>query len=247
MNKINQIYNLLLTPICCNKNYNGITCVHNRIYSGQKYYSTPDEDMSDFAIGFYEIIYKEILQSNPLLNEKGYLLNKEFAGDTMNSFNGVANITPGAGKSRKLRTSQENWPKYLIDYYNKYHCLANFWLLPAELGRTTKGELNKAKRPINDNMDRFLQMVYTKVKFTETSTEYFNCFNNWIDFVSKHFLINSYLNTDLEIDKYSDFTELKYEMFITKALEKMEKRATCIADSKYAGDLWEYFRKLCLV
>lgn len=126
-----------MMPICCDKRYNGIFRVNNKINTGQKYYSSADEDMSDFAIGFYNILYKESLNSNPILKNDGYLLNKEFAGDTMNSVNTIENITPGAGKTIKERTEEGKWPEYLQNYHDKYHCLANFWLLPMDVGRTT--------------------------------------------------------------------------------------------------------------
>jgi hypothetical protein len=112
----------------------------DKVLSGQKYYSSADADMSDFAIGFYEIIYKEILKGKPILGQKGSLRNSEFAGDTMNSFNTIANCTPGAGKSSRLRTEKEEWPEYLRVYHSQYHCLANFWILPMDIGRTTKGK-----------------------------------------------------------------------------------------------------------
>ena len=96
------------------------------IKTSQKYIRKNDPDMSDFAIGFYEIIYKDILNGKTILDEKGYLQNKElFAGDTMNSFRTI-----------KRRNPKEN---ILKKYEYQYHCLANFWLIPMEMGRTIKG------------------------------------------------------------------------------------------------------------
>ncbi|MCO7124602.1 hypothetical protein NIE88_02255 [Sporolactobacillus shoreicorticis] len=243
MGKTDQIREVLLTTICCDKKQSKISREDNIILSGQKYYSSTDADMSNFAVGFYEIVYKDILNSKPLLKHNGSLWNNEYAGDTMNSFNTVANITPRAGKSRVQRTAMEEWPEYLQNYYRKYHCLANFWILPMEIGRTTKGILNKAINPTGDYMDRFLEMVHSKIRFYGYDREYFRCFNCWGEFTDKHFLINSYLNEELKIELYSNFNEDKSRKFIKKALEKIGQRAECIAESEYANKLWEYFNE----
>lgn len=246
MKRKEQIREILLMPIYCDKKHDRILRINNKIMTGQKYYSNADEDMSDFAIGFYNIVYKDILNSNPILRDDGYLLNKEFAGDTMNSFNTIANITHGAGKTRKKRTIKEEWPEYLRNYHSRYHCLANFWLLPMEVGRTTKGVLNKSTKPINDYMDRFLEMLNSKVRFDVCEREYFRCFKSWDEFSSIHFLTNSYLDQELKVDNYSIDNKYRSEDFIEKAIEKIEKRAECIAESKYAEELWHYFNDLLL-
>lgn len=241
--KTDQIREILLMPICCDKKQDKISREDNKILSGQKYYLTTDADMSDFAVGFYEIVYKDILNSKPLLEHNGSLWNNEYAGDTMNSFNTVANITPGAGKSRSQRTAKEEWPEYLRNYHSKYHCLANFWILPMEIGRTIKGTLNKAINPIGDYMDRFLKMVHSEIGFDRYSREYFRCFKSWDEFTCKHFLINSYLDQELKIDLYSNSNEDRSRNFIKIALDKIEQRAECIAKSEYANELWEYFNE----
>ncbi|NRT71129.1 hypothetical protein [Clostridium beijerinckii] len=247
MEKEDQVYEILLMPIYCDKKHDKISREDNKIKTGQKYRSMPDEDMSDFAIGFYEIIYKDILNSKPLLEKNGSLRNNEYVGDTMNSFNTIANIIPEAGKSSSERTAKEEWPEYLRTYHSKYHCLANFWLLPMEIGRTTKGKINKAIKAIGDYMDRFLEMLYSEVRFDESDgSKYFSCFKNWNDFTDRHFLKNSYLDKKLKVDLYSNYNEDRSEYFIEKALDKIEQRAKCIAKSNYAEELWNYFNKFQL-
>ena len=60
--------------------------------------------MSDFAIGFYSILYKGPLNNNPILDKKtNKLVNNNFAGDTMNSFNSIANCIPESGKKVENR------------------------------------------------------------------------------------------------------------------------------------------------
>lgn len=98
---------------------------------------TLDPDMSDIAVAFYEIIYRNtIMFSKENLGESfpGY------AGDTMNSFNSVAkNASP---------EMKQKW-------YFRYHCLANFWLY----NYGTQGR-RESKYPgnvsCNDSLDAYL-------------------------------------------------------------------------------------------
>lgn len=248
-----KIKQMLLTPITCIKTCKGVDLSEGVIHTGQQYRGMADADMSDFAIGFYEIIYKDLLPEGRVLKEDGSLMDAQFAGDTMNSFNTVANKTPGAGISRAQRRPRNEWPAYLREYYDRYHCLANFWILPMQIGRTTNGCLNKAKRPVSDYMDRFLTMLKADgclemagrqkaESYGEQKSErYFSHFNGWADFSKRHFLTGSYVDKNLDVKAYTDDTG---EMIIKKALANMEARAQCIAESKYAGALSDYFDKL---
>lgn len=238
--KAEQVYEVLLMPIICDKSTQKIERRDNVIWTSQNYYSGADEDMSDIAIGYYSIIYQSILNGKDIIDKSGYFVDKEFAGDTMNSFNTIANKTPGAGKSRLQRTQEEQWPQQLIDYKNSYHCLANFWLLPMEIGRTTRGELNKAKSPISDYVDRFLNMINEQVKFAGIDRPYFHYFKDFQDFADKHFLIGAYVTENLEVIEYSQ----DESTFIEKANQKIKGRAKRITESKYVDELWNYFYQL---
>lgn len=244
--KQKQVKEILCMPIVCEKRKTKIIreckggSIGDVIYTGQTYSRRLDEDMSDFAVGFYEIIYKDILCTEMLLEKD--LNNKEFAGDTMNSFNTTANSVPEAGKSAKQRTIMGKWPEYLQKYHAKYHCLANFWIIPMEMGRGLRGELNKARR-VCDYMDRFLEMIKQEVRFDmpEDEREYFRRFDDRKDFIDRHF-INCYFEADeeekLKIKKYSNNNA---EKFIAGAMERIEERADEIAKSKYMDKLWDYF------
>ena len=168
-----QIYELLLMPIVCDdRNRKNLERIDDVVYTGQKYASTyVDEDMSDYAVGFYEILYKNLLENQSMLNGKGNIIDWEFAGDTMNSFETTANKTPGAGKMRAERTPESEWPDFLRIYKRRYHSLANFWILPVETGRSLNGELNKARRAW-DYMDRYLTVLREEVKFNGKGRKY---------------------------------------------------------------------------
>lgn len=115
-----------------------------------------------------------------------------------------------------------------------------------EIGRTTRGKLNKAKNPISDYMDRFIQIIQTEIMFDRNAREYFERFRNWKDFIDTHFLIDGYIDNNLNIEIYSDIKNNQSENFIGDALKKMERRAGLIAESKYADELWKYFNELKL-
>lgn len=69
-------------------------------------------------------------------------------GDTMHSFNSLANVILG-----DRCKDEEMWPEELIDYRSKYHCLANFWIIPMCHGR------KKAKLSGYDSLDYYLEKV----------------------------------------------------------------------------------------
>ncbi len=243
--KRQQVYEILMMPIVCDdRKRKNLERRDRVILSGQKYCSSfIDEDMSDFAVCFYEILYGYLWDNHSMLDEKGALINWEFAGDTMNSFNTIANAVPGAGDSRDLRTPEEEWPEYLRTYYHTYHCLANFWILPMETGRMLKGKLNKA-RTARDFMDRYLNVIRDGVEFNGMERDYHNRFSGWDDFITKHFLFRGYLSDDGMIKPISRGSA---EEFTKNAICAMEGRAKEISESDYANELWELFNKNGLI
>lgn len=189
-----------------------------------RYPFTADCDMSDFACGFYEILYKEILQKM-IVDKNGNLENKNYAGDTTTS----ANKLPG------LR--------------DKYHCLANFWLLPMEIGRTSKNDWTKTskKYDVQDFMDRFLSLL--KGNFDEYKRLYPTYFKNknmdtFEHFVDSHYLRGAYVDEKYNVIEFSNHID---NISISKMLfGAMECRAKNISESKYVNELWDYFNKLGL-
>ena len=95
--KENTVYQILLTPIKCDKSVPKIYMKDNVIYSPQLYKRNPDEDMSDLSVGFYKIVYKDILGGNnvEILNEDGTYKNENYMRDTIHSFNSLANVISG--------------------------------------------------------------------------------------------------------------------------------------------------------
>lgn len=241
-----QVYEILLTTIECDKyKYREIYKKDGILYTGQRYSSRySDADMSDLAIGYYEILYKKILGGNRMLRDNGELVDAHFAGDTMNSFHTVANRVPGAGKSRKQRKSipKIQWPKQLREYELNYHCLANFWILPLDVGRTLK-PMSKA-RVARDYMDRFLKVLCKDMKSYKAKYEpYFIRLGEFSGFANTHFLIGNNLNENMQIKEYS--TPIKDgKEFIRNAQEMMKHRADLISKSEHAEALWDYFNEI---
>lgn len=233
-----EVEQILLLPIICDTKKDEIYRKGGIIYTGQKYYSSKDEDMTDFAVGFYHIVYGNILKSKGLLNENGRLHNNNFAGDTMNSFNAIANIVPEAGKSVKQRTEKEKWPLFLQEYHNQYHCLANFWVLPMCIGRRS-AKLNKY-----DSIDIFLNKLKENYTILSQYTDYIENMDNYYEFCKKHFI------ADYALHLLSDNTQEKYSKgnavdLINQAYKCMRSRANSISsNNKLCENLYNYFQQL---
>lgn len=239
--KRKQVYEVLLMPINCEKHCGfennrkvNISKQENCIISTETYWPQykdkitgkpirypfrSDCDMSDFACGFYEIIYASLLNGNKIVNEVGNFVDKEFAGDTMTS----ASKLPG-----------------LID---KYHCLANFWILPMEIGRTSNNDWTKTSRKydIQDFMDRFLSLL--KANFDEYKckySSYFENINTFECFVKTHYLDGSYVEGKDNVIQFSNNIDSSTS---DRVFELIKCRADNISKSEHADELWDYFNK----
>lgn len=163
------------------------------IYTNQKYKGKFDHDMSNVAVIFYSILYS--LSFDEILN------NDEFKGDTMNS--SLRYYKPSPEK-------KDEWNK-------RKHCLANFWILPKDIGRTvrelTGGQQkyckHSTKSKLHDYMDNFLSFMSGNLDYYFSNhKEYFDKLSihkdNFLeDMSSIHYLEDSYIiqNRVLKIDK----------------------------------------------
>lgn len=247
--KSKQVYELLLTPIVCTGYSEGkvsiIKC-GDKIKTSQSYYPYKkweiplDEDMSDFAMGFYEILYKDILNGNQMIDNDD-LCDREFAGDTMNSFNYIANLLPQAGRSRNSRTPKSQWPPILQKWEQSYHCLANFWIIPLKIGRKNSDKLSKGsyENGVNDYVDRFIDLLKEPTNFAGIFSRDYKSIE---EFAAKQFLYGSYMYGDSSVVSYSDEIEIP-EVMINKIIDRIKIRATAIANSDCSIELWDYFDK----
>ena len=235
--KENKVYKILLTPIKCDKSVPKIYMKDNVIYSPQLYKRNPDEDMSDLSVGFYKIVYKDILGGNnvEILNEDGTYKNENYMGDTIHSFNSLANVILG-NRSKKERSPKEEWPKELIDYQSKYHCLANFWVIPMYHGRTS-AKLNRY-----DSLDVYLNKVYTGD--IKNADEYFQklTYESFLEIhcMSWYKILDNPLKIYRSKDKRGCIDEIQH------IYDFWNKRASEIA-KKYSRELYDYFEVLGLI
>lgn len=228
MNETN-IINLLLMPIVASKSVRGITLATRSdtnkicILSGQQYIGSVDEDMSDIAIEFYKVIYG----INDILEDDGRLFNQEYAGDTMNSYQQITGRV-SCTVERKM------------EWFDAYHCLANFWMLPMEVGR--KGIKGYSKSQVSkDYMDGFLHVL--KCRFEEYRCRYSQFFkdtNCFEDFCKKQYIEKIYSSND-EIKKITGFTEADEGIGVMKNL--VESRAELLAQ-KYKDELFNMFKRI---
>lgn len=237
--KKKQVYRVLIMPIFVTKhsgfNENKSIEIYSKneaIYTTQSYWQpyvdidtgqifrydiNLDCDMSDFACGFYEIIYKKILNNCQIVDGEGGLINNQFAGDTMNSVSRIPGLK------------------------DKYHCLANFWMIPMELGRKSKSVLSKTsnKYDILDFMDRFLiLMKFEWNKYLKDYNEYFGLIDTFINMKDIHFLSQGYIDQKGDVLCYSDQVCEKTSEYLW---ETICTRAKMIAESEYVLELWNYF------
>ncbi len=196
-----------------------------------RYPMNRDCDISDVACGFYEIIYRDILPGH-IVCEDGNLFDKEFAGDTMNTVKKMPGLT------------------------EKYHCLANFWLLPMKLGRMSDHELSKtdSKYAIQDYMDRFLIAVQDKFEeYRRAFPRYFAKIRTFEEMVNVHSLEGSHvervMSEDLSEEKYvvQTFSDMPAVFKEETVWNYIKKRARVIADSQYGEELERYFISLGLI
>lgn len=234
-----QVYKLLLTPIECDKKASGMSLKDGKIFSGQTYISSyADPDMSDFAVGFYEILYRDVLDNGEMLDSHFFFKNTDFAGDTMNSFNSIANVTPGAGTNADERPPFEKWPIFLQEYSRQFRCLANYWVIPMKLGRQSM-KFNRY-----DSVDLCLSVL---------ESDYQNCMANYVDYCSKvpdftHFCTVHFISTwhdrEMVLQLYRN---MGGEKLVKLATEAIHIRALRIASSCYSEKLFHYFVSLGLV
>lgn len=236
------VYAILLTPIDCDKKFSKIELKDGIIKTPQLYYSTADEDMSDLSIGFYKILYEDILKDKSknedgeiLLDRKGHYINEDYMGDTMHSFNSLANAIFSV-PSAKQWPPEEEWPPELIDYKIKYHCLANFWVIPMKHGRRGK------KLSYYDSVDYYLYKVHKDFFESQSQKEgYFANFSNWDCFLETH-CISSYSvkKEDSLLDVYKIEDRDKHLNELARINKAWEDRALEIA-KKHGNKLYKYF------
>lgn len=232
MNREEQVKRILLMPIVSSKSVKGITLAKRYdkdsefILSEQKYNNNVDEDMSEIAIEFYKVIYHV-----NILNEDGSLRNDQYAGDTMNSYSQITSrVTSSESKKN--------------EWFEAYHCLANFWILPMDVGRKGITKISKSKVS-RDYMDGFLKIL--KERFDDYKSKYpkyFQTMEKIEDFYKFHGLEESgYVNKDIP----EQITGLNLaDEGIKKMQDLMKLRANFLAQ-KYMNELFGLFIKYGLI
>lgn len=232
--ELEELKKILLMPIVHirGKNKIEIDFENNQIRStGEK-----DQDMSDVAQQFYKVLYD--------FKDDSWLKNG-FAGDTMNSCKYACKIVS--------EEKREEWN-------SKYHCLANFWVLPSEVGRSTFKDYSKNSGGVQsptiasfnkgrkDYMDRFLDIYMNEEKFyQERYPSYYQEFPK-DKFGDKHFITGIFIDDDKKVISFSKISEtekvnLKYavENIIDVLIGKIEERASSISNSDKAEMLRDLF------
>ena len=281
-----QLEKILLMPIYVDK-LGLITKEKKILKSSQIYRRASDPDMSDLAVAFYEIIYKNILpineQGKVRLLSKYDLKNRFFAGDTMNSFNTIAgnmihtlnfsyshipikknywmpDDSEGRMKLILESDAKKSTKELFLKYYYLYHSLANFWVIPMEMGRMSSKKMpgdETVISPQQDYMEKFLKKVKEKWDELANSSEskpkddflnYFRKFNSYEDFLEKHIIEEGFYSNSPS-DKTNSKGNLEEEeavCILKGIITAIENRAKKISESEYADDLYNSFKELNL-
>lgn len=231
------VYRVLTIPLAEGKRASKVHFDGAFLQTGQAYRGSRDYDMSDIAVAFYDVFYADIL-TEPVLRD-GRFANRLFAGDTMNTFATTANRSGLIGSARRNWTPEAEWPEWLRKYRRNGRCLANFWLVPCEIGRSFIGPLNflNKMRYARDYMDRFLELV----KSADFTLPYFSCFGSWDGFVERHCL-GCYLNGASEVLHFSSSTDA--QTIFDEMHWRIRQRAADIASCDRAPALHERFAAL---
>lgn len=244
------IKKILLTPIICDKHIRGISLRNGIVYSGQTYYSCPDPDMSDFAVGFYKAIYNKkfppLSGNGCFLDEKNNFSDINFAGDTMNSFATISN----------LYEPTLQWSETMWNYFHQYLCLANFWVIPKIYGRGDKNHKGSISKKCNryDSIDIFLDKVRNiwngrkDLPSADETVDYWKVFKDFDDFCKIHCLdyeMTHDIKLNCEKPEYL-YQKKAAEKLAKQAMKCIEQRAKSIAHQHYHA-LWTYFKNLSLI
>lgn len=146
----------------------------------------------------------------------------EDAGDTMNSYKRITN--------RKMCT-----PDMRKVWFGKYHCLANFWVLPLDIGRKTVVNFSKSSVS-HDYMDGFLKVLEERFEeYKDKYNQYFGEMKSIENFKKYHKLVESgyYINGEIvkitgldnpnkAIEKMSDLLEMRADTLVREYSKKLE-------------------------
>jgi len=196
-----------------------------------------DADMCDLAVEFYKVF--QFPNGEPV-----YSLDLRFLGDTMNSLNTTRwtyyRSTAVDKSYQEFRHNPKIWPPELQELQSRYHCLANFWVLPMRIARggCHLGGACGINRGCNNNEKDYVDKHLVKVvNFFLDDKDSFDCQScgNHSDFYARFGAGEEGLSnfkSILCLEPYfeSDGTPVKLKNlepleFCRKALELMERRA----------------------
>ena len=202
INDYKKYKKILLMPIkivAAKEKY--IKILDDKILSTQSYRGS-DPDVSDAAIDFYTAIYDKTIVKNKRL------IDVNFCGDTMMSYKSL----------KKLYGIDDDNP-------DRTHCLANFWVLPMDVGHSSSWTarrhlmyLSKSAK-CGDDMERFLIFHENeRESFRKEYKDYEDFFDN---FIEKHML------NGIEFDKlnkktFAGILEKRADNILSKRMSKIE-------------------------
>lgn len=258
----------------------GDTWISPQIYSGAGDSDMSDLSVAFYEIIYKDMLLdNKLLGRYEAKKGKTYMYinkiaNSSFAGDTMNSFNTIAGKTikklsvdgklsvehyympdDPEGRLRLILDSdaKESTKKLFHKFYNLYHSLANFWIIPMKMGRGSRKKIftdNTSLDP-QDYMEGFLRGIednWNDLKKQECYGCYFNKFKGYDNFRKEHFICKKDYPEGLK-DKTGIKDSLNEDdafAIVSGMISAIENRAKLLSESKYAEQLWSLLNNIWL-
>ncbi|AYJ44078.1 MULTISPECIES: hypothetical protein [Enterococcus] len=213
--------------------------------------------------GEFNVFGKSDDKGNIYIND---FANVSFAGDTMNSFKTISGklikelsidgekinkqyYMPNDSKGRMRlifdSDADEYTQKIFYEFYKLYHSLANFWIIPIEMGRKSSKtiSIDNFEFRTQDYMGRFLSEIrnnWNRLKKQGLYNFYFKNFEDYSEFIEKHFIIETdYLESPKdETENFGSLNEKDAVSIVSGMITAIKNRAELLSKSEYAEQLW---------
>lgn len=249
----------------------GDIIISTQIYKGAEDPDMSDLSVLFYEIIYQQILPKNQNGENKVLGEfdknKNFNINAfastSFAGDTMNSFKTITKKViktleidgKSIAKHYYLPDDSEGRLRLILDshaetdtkelfrrFYDLYHSLANFWIIPMKMGRKSAKTVFGVQT--QDYMEKFLSEIKNNWSDLKTQDKcYFEIekFSDYSEFIEKHFITETdYLESAKDTTGINGPLEQDDAFKIVAGIiDAIENRAVLLSKSEeYAERLW---------
>lgn len=136
--------------------------------------------------------------------------------------------------------AEDNTKQLFHRFYDLYHSLANFWIIPMKMGRNSRKTVFGVQT--QDYMEKFLSEIKNNWSDLKTQDKcYFEKFSDYSEFTEKHFITETdYLESAKDTKGIRSSLEEKIAVKIVSGIiHAIENRAVLLSKSEeYGEQLW---------